>query len=158
MNALWLTSLPSGAGDRWRLFRPRRPWTVWGSGLWLPLVNVVLVVGLFVVLDARFVLQPGIGVRLPAAEGVTGAPYGALVVTLTQEGLVFFNDERRSLETLAFDFQRAGRAPAESALTIEADARVPYGTVVRVMDMAMAAGVRHIHLAARPAPAESLMP
>jgi len=73
------------------------------------------------------------------AEFVAGAPYGARVVTLTRDGLVFFNDERIPLESLGAALHQAGRRDAALVLTVQADARVSYGDIVRVMNMATAA-------------------
>lgn len=139
-------------GRRWQRFRPNRrvfrsPFSV------IPLINVVMVIVLFMVLDSAFVLQPGVMVQLPVSEFVSGSHYGSMVVTLTQEGMVFFNDERMPIEGLAFAFSQAAHHNQDMALIIEADARVPYGMVIRVMNMATAARIRHVNLAVRPSKA-----
>jgi biopolymer transport protein ExbD len=116
----------------------------------IPLITVVLLVGLFIILDAGFVLQPGIMVQLPAANFVSGSHYGSMIVTLTQEGMVFFNDERMPIEGLAFAFKQAVHQNRNMTLIIEADARVSYGMIVHIMNMATSAGIRTVNLATRP--------
>ena len=133
---------------KWRRFQPQRriaysPFAV------VPLINVALVILLFMLSDAAFVLQPGIMVKLPVADFVSGAHYGSMVVTMTQEGMVFFNDERMPIDGLAFAFSQAAHQNQDLTLIIEADARVPYGMIVRVMNMATAAQIRHVNLATR---------
>ena len=116
------------------------------------LLNVVMLVGLFHFASARFVLQPGVRVRLPEAPFADGAPYGARVLTLAQGGLLFFNDERMTLATLGPALVRAGRADTEAPLLIEADEGTPYGTLMQVYALAAEAGLRDVVLATRPPP------
>ncbi|MGD9612547.1 MAG: ExbD/TolR family protein [Kiritimatiellia bacterium] len=116
------------------------------------LLNVVVLVGLFHFASSRFVLQPGVRVRLPEAPFTDGAPYGARVLTLAQSGLMFFNDERMTLATLEPALARAGRAAADAPLLIEADEGTPYGTLMAVYALAAEAGLRDVVLATRPPP------
>jgi len=119
---------------------------------WLPLTalfNVAVLVATMLLLQARFVLQPGVTVDLPAAAFTGGAPYGALVVTVSQEGMVFFNDERTTLEGLSSAFTQAAHEQPGAMLVIEADSRVTHGTLVAVYNMALAAGIQQVALATR---------
>lgn len=152
-----MTSVREQAGIRWRRYRPRQRLFHNPLGL-MPLVNLALLIMLFMLLHASFVRQPSSAVQLPAATFLTGAPYGRMVVTLTQEGLVFFNDERVALDDLATAFSKAVRDRQATAITIEADVRVPYGVILRVMNMATAAGLQQVNLATRPSFGEEVMP
>lgn len=145
------------AGIRWRRYRPRQKLFHNPLGL-VPLVNLALLIMLFMLLHASFVRQPAAAVQLPGAAFLAGAPYGQMVVTLTQEGLVFFNDERMPLDSLAAAFGKVVRDRKDTAVTIEADVRVPYGVILRVMNMASAAGLQQVNLATRPAFGEEVMP
>ncbi len=117
------------------------------------LLNVIVLVGLFHYASSRFVLQPGVRVRLPEAPFADGAPYyGARVLTLAQGGLMFFNDERMTPATLGPALARAGREPADAPLLIEADEGTPYGTLMDVYALAAEAGIREVVLATRPPP------
>lgn len=119
------------------------------------ILNAIVLVGAAFLLTARFVLQPGVTVELPAAPFHEGAPYGALVVTLSQEGLVFFNDERMTSDDLPAAFAQARHDQPAASLVIEADARVNAGTLVNLYNMARAAGIEQVLLASRlPAPVE----
>lgn len=111
--------------------------------------NVVLLVLMFFIARAGFVLQPGIAVNLPAAPMTGGANYGSMVVTVTQEGLIFFNDERVTYDGLAAQLAAAVHRDADLALVIEADARVRHGELVRFYNLAAASGVKKIVLATR---------
>jgi len=135
-------------GRKWQRFRPKR--RVFHSPVSVvPLINVALVIALFMVLDSAFVLQPGVMVQLPVSQFVSGSHYGSMVVTLTQEGMVFFNDERMPIEGLLFALSQEAHQNQDMTLIIEADARVPYGMVIRVMNIATAVRIRHVNLAVR---------
>ena len=116
------------------------------------LLNVIVLVGLFHYASSRFVLQPGVRVRLPEAPFTDGAPYGARVLTLAQGGLMFFNDERMTLATLGPALARSNRDAAGSPLLIEADEGTSYGTLMDVYALAAEAGLREVVLATRPPP------
>jgi biopolymer transport protein ExbD len=100
-------------------------------------------------INSSFVMQPGISLSLPVSDFDDGALYGALVVTLAQEGLVFFNDERTTIEGLGAAFAQAVHEDPEARLIVEADARVEHGALVSIYDMATAAGLQHVTLATR---------
>lgn len=112
-------------------------------------LNVILLAGMFHFASSGFVLQPGVRVRLPEAPFTDGVLYGARVLTLSQEGLAFFNDERITLDRLAAALARTG---GEAPLLIEADEGTAYGTLMEVYSLAMKAGIREVVLATRPSP------
>ncbi len=143
---------------RWRRFRPKYQLYV-GPMPVVALVNVALLIVLFMVWGSHIILRPGMIVRLPVAAFVSGVPYGQqMVVTVTQEGLVFFNDDRMPMDRLGPALNQAVRKNKDLSMTIEADTRVPYETVMRVMNMAAAVGIRQVNLATRPSFGEEVMP
>jgi len=116
-----------------------------------PLVDVALLVLIFFMANSSFVLQPGIIVDLPEAEFVAGTAYGDMIVTVSQQGFVFFNDEKTSLEGLSSAFANAFDRSADQTLIIQADRGVSHDTVVRIYDMAQKAGIRKVALGTRSA-------
>jgi len=115
----------------------------------VPLVNVALLVILFFVINSAFVLQPGVVVNLPTSSFTSGAQYGPMVVMITQEGMVFFNDERTTIDGLQSAFAQMAFESPDTPLIIEADGQVRNATIVRIYNMAMAVGVRKVLLATR---------
>lgn len=124
----------------------------------VPLVNVVLLFLVFFMVQSPFVLQPGIIVNLPTSSFAAGAQYGALVVTISQEGLMFFNDELTSIEGLDAAFTQAALDSPDAPLVIEADGRVPHSTLVQVYNTAAAAGIKSVVLATRVSSGSGAMP
>ena len=115
----------------------------------VPLVNVVLLFMLFFIIQSPFVMQPGITVNLPTSSFASGVPYGALMVTVSQEGLVLFNDERTTLEGLGPLLAQAVFEHPDASLVIEADGRVQHSTLVQIYNTATAAGIKSVVLATR---------
>lgn len=153
-----MASLPEQQmGSRWRRFQPKYRLSP-GPVPVTALVNVALLFMLFLVWGSEIVLRPGMTVHLPVAAFVSGAPYGHMVVTVTQEGQVFFDDERTPMDRLGPALIRAVHKNRNITMTIEADARVSYETIVRVMNLAAAAGIRQVNLATRPSFGEEVMP
>lgn len=116
------------------------------------LLNVVLLVGMFHFASSRFVLQPGVRVRLPEAPFLDGAPYGARVLTLSQEGMLFFNDEQMTVEGFGAALAQPAGDAGESPLLIEADEGTTYGRLMEIYSLAVKAGIREVVLATRPSP------
>ena len=145
------------AGLRWRRFHPKYR-LYHGPIPVMALVNVALLLMLFLVWGSNIVIQPGLIIQLPVAAFVSGTPYGHVVVTVTQEGQLFFNDDRTPLDRLGLALSHAVRQNKDLSLTIEADARVSYETIVRVMNLATAAGIRQVNLATRPSFGEEVVP
>jgi biopolymer transport protein ExbD len=134
-----------------RRFRPRCK-LFRGRVAVVPLADIVLLLLLFLLTGFRFVLQPGFNVELPQAPFSEGAPYGPMVVVLTQEGIVLFNDERTTMEGLESAFGQAVHEHPDASIVVEADHRVQHGAIIRVLNMAAAAGVREVNLATRSLP------
>lgn len=154
-----------------RRFRTYRPPNRINRGLITaaPWLDALVLVFMFLALQSRFILQPGLSVSLPAAPFAGGSPYGHVVVVLHQESpgrdgaesIVFFDDERFVLgrpgqaERLRAAFAAArGRRP-DAAMVIEADRRVSHGTLVDLVNAAAEAGIGEVNLATRPAGREA---
>ena len=113
------------------------------------LLSVMLIMLMFYVAGSRFVLQPGVIVSLPPSSFESGAPYGPMVLTISQEGMIFFNDERTTLEGLEAAFAQSAHEHPEATLVVEADGRIQQNRIVGIYNMAMAAGIKKIALATR---------
>lgn len=96
-----------------------------------------------------FVLQPGINMVLPESPFSGGARFGSMVLSITRGGWFFFNDERLDIDRLPGALEAAVASQPGAPLIIEADERVPHGTVVEAWNAALAAGVTEVSLATR---------
>jgi biopolymer transport protein ExbD len=143
--------------SRWRRFQLKAR-LFRGPLVLVPFLNVLLLIFFFAVFNSAFVLKPGIKIQLPVGSFRQGTLYASATVILTQEGLVFYNDERIALDSLADALCLSAAKNSSLQLAMEADLRVPYDTIIRVLNMASAAGISNIFLSVRPTFGEESMP
>ncbi|MGQ9662737.1 MAG: ExbD/TolR family protein [Kiritimatiellia bacterium] len=129
-----------------------------------PWINVILLLIMFLALENRVVLQPGVVVDLPGAAFVDGTQPGLVAVILHVSGtadkppreMVFFEDERfftdtaEQMENLRRALEKQLRDKPDAPLVILADRRVPHGTVVEIVNLAREVGLRFVNVATRP--------
>lgn len=114
-----------------------------------PLVDVVFLLLIFFMLSSSFIMQPGIKVDLPNAVKSEPNQLENIIVTLTQENQVYFNNERIALKGLKRRIRRTMRKSPLGTLIIKADTNSRHGSVVEVMNIARQAGVEKIAIATK---------
>jgi len=130
-----------------------------------PWIDIILLVIVYLLLDSRIVLQPGIVVDTPAASFTEGTRSGRIAVILPvggaegggkPEDVVFFDDERflihdeRQHEGLKQAFRSSVERHPDRPLVIQADRSVPHGTVQEVVHMALDVGFTKVNVATKP--------
>jgi biopolymer transport protein ExbD len=106
----------------------------------LPLVNVLFLALLLYALSARFTLQPGLSLSLPASPFTLAPQQNPLVLSITAAPLptLYLSEERVTLEELDLllqDRQLAGRP-----LVIRADRATPYETITEASNICLRRG------------------
>jgi len=131
-----------------RQFRAtRRP-----SGTFLetaPWVDVVLLIVFFMITQSATLKKPGLQVDLPVARVASGARYDAHVLTVPQEGVYFFADEKVHWAALADRLRETANKNPDSELIIEADGAVTHKSLTGIYNLAVDAGWKKIVLATR---------
>lgn len=112
-----------------------------------PLADMVLLVLMFVILNSWIVLRPGVALHLPSAPFTDGARMASPVITLSAEGLMFFDDERTTFMRLPGQLADSVQQQTEPTLVIQADRRVSHESLVRVYTLATEAGFEEVVLA-----------
>lgn len=122
----------------------------------VPLINVIFLLLLFFIISSSFVFQAGIPVELPYAAGSSMNPAEKLVITITKQDLLFFNDKPVNWEDLERELREValsgkmqmakrttstrdsgGRMRALPPMVVlKADGSVSYARVVEVMGLA----------------------
>jgi len=122
------------------------------------LLEVCLVVSIVAVMTtaaftqsvAEIPLQRGISVDLPVSSNAVAVPAAdkedALVVTVTHSSSVYFGVNPIRMADLGMVVRSAVAGQAEKTLYIKADARLPYGSLVKVLDAVQTAGAERITL------------
>ena len=117
-----------------------------------PLVDVMLVLLIIFMITAPM-LQHEVEVNLPE---VTNKPRtqseDQFVLTVTKEGSVFLNRKAYTLEALRPHLQVLSQAQPDQEMFLRADAEVPYGRVVQVMDAVKKAGILRLGMITQPEP------
>jgi biopolymer transport protein ExbD len=106
----------------------------------IPLVNVCFLVVIFFALSSRFVLQPGLAVRLPVSAWSLAPQNDALIVSITAAPVaaIYFRDEKVTLEELG---RRLAELPGRGrSLIIKADRTTSFDLLVQVMNAGLTRG------------------
>lgn len=108
-----------------------------------PLIDAVLLLLIFFMVSSSFVVQPGIKVELPESESGDVQARDEIRIALNADGVVFFDNRQMTLGQLteALATLQGSINKRETAI-IQADKRVPHGTVVSVMDIVQSAGLK----------------
>jgi len=132
-----------------RHFRPRRR-TGRGFLVGVTFLDAALLIVAFVLLTSPFVLKPGIRIRLPEAGAVEGVRFNHMVLSVSGEGILFFNDELLTLDEIENAFRAAREKRTDIELIIEADAVIPQEMIITIYDRARRAGIQSIFIATQP--------
>lgn len=99
---------------------------------------------------SELIVRPGIKLELPSSKFQDGGHYDrfdTVLITLSREGMVFFNDELTTLAGLESAIARAGHSDRDTSILIQADASIDYGTIIRIFNMGAQAGIEDVTLA-----------
>ncbi|MDX2019011.1 MAG: biopolymer transporter ExbD [Deltaproteobacteria bacterium] len=105
-----------------------------------PLVDVVLVLLVVLMVASTYVVSQTLKVQLPKAGQSDGTATAPLTLTILREGQILLDGAAIEPDALASSLRRAALANVERDLVVSADAAVPHGEVVGVIDAAKAAG------------------
>lgn len=116
-----------------------------------PLVDVMLVL-LIIFMIAAPMLHPGIEVQLPEAEAKS-LPLrveNPLVLTVHENGLVYVQSEPVHPSQLVERLLPILEARGDDSLFLKADQRLPYGSVMEVLDLLNQGGIEQVGLVTEP--------
>ena len=106
----------------------------------IPLVDIVLVVLIIFMVTASYIVTPAIEVELPKAASGEPKANTILSLVITKEGDLFLNNKK--IEDAALrEYIRDNKANQELEAVIAADASVPHGRVVQLIDLVKTEGV-----------------
>ncbi|MBA3892798.1 MAG: ExbD/TolR family protein [Gemmatimonadales bacterium] len=112
------------------------------------LVDVMLVL-LIVFMITAPMMQGGVDVELPRAEARPLSPKEGMVVSVNRDGRIYVDQTQVSFRDFRVTFRSLVATRKPSGVYLQADARVPYGEVVRVLAVIRGAGVQNVGLVAQ---------
>ena len=118
-----------------------------------PLVDVMLVL-LIVFMITAPMLQHELDVNLPVAAGIPQVTTeDQVVLTVNKQGNIYLDQTAYTLDTLRPKLQTLYQTRRNKDIFLRADADVPYGKVIQVMDEVKKAGILKLGMMTQP-PAE----
>jgi len=116
------------------------------GGAWpdmTPMIDMIFQLLIFFLLTSFFIL-PAVDIDLPKSRGTEPHPPSSLVITIQSDGSIELAGRRVAARELAPLLSAAlARAP-ERTVVIQSDRRVPFGSVVEVMQAARDGGAQEI--------------
>jgi biopolymer transport protein TolR len=107
-----------------------------------PLVDVTLVLLIIFMVTASFIVAPAVKVELPQVSKADEPPSRSLHFLVDQGGTVYLNDKRVEESKVLGLVQKEVAANADVQVLVSADKKVPYGEVIRLLDLVRSAGVK----------------
>ena len=111
------------------------------------LVDVMLVL-LIVFMITAPLMQGGVDVELPRAEAKPLDPKQGMVVSVNRDGRIFVDQSPVSYNDFRVTFRSLVTTRKPEGVYLQADTRVPYGQVVRVLAIIRGAGISNVGLVA----------
>ncbi|GAB4335405.1 MAG: biopolymer transporter ExbD [Candidatus Abyssubacteria bacterium] len=107
------------------------------------LIDVMFLLLIFFMVSTTFAEQPGIKLELPTARTSEPSKVEPLTLAIDKMGAMFLNGTPITEKNLRVELENAGKKP-DASLVLKADRSVPYGHVIRAMDIARQSGIRRI--------------
>lgn len=108
------------------------------------LIDVMFLLLIFFMVTSTFLDQPGMKLELPSAESAEVARVEKLVLYISSDEEVVFNDRPVALDDLEETMRAALSDIEDRTLVLNADKSVQHGTVIRVMDIAKKLGLERL--------------
>ena len=112
-----------------------------------PMVDVMLVLLIIFMITAP-IMQGGVDVELPRAEARPLSPKEGMVVTVNRDGRIYVDQTPVTYRDFRVTFRSLVATRKPTGVYLQADDRVPYGDVVRVLAVVRGAGVQNVGLVA----------
>jgi len=111
------------------------------------MIDVVFQQLIYFMLTSSFVLHPGIRITLPKATTSQHIATSTLVVTLTKDHVIYFDEEVVTLKELRQQLKRAG---TEKPILIRSDRFAYVDKLIALWDLCRDIGFREVHIATLP--------
>lgn len=116
----------------------------------VPMIDVVFQLILFFLVSTTFAVLPGISLDLPQSSTAEGMRTNGITITVTSAGNLFVNSEALAVDDLDAALIALGSAtdvPRDAVpVSLEADASVPNGTIVSILDSLRRTGFVGVNL------------
>ena len=112
-----------------------------------PLIDIVFLLLIYFLLTTNFMVEEGVNIKLPEAKASAPQIEEEIIVYIDQEGRILLKNEEISLPRLFEALQVMIGENPDKVVMVKADRSATVDKVVKVMDMAKAAGAGRLVLA-----------
>ena len=114
----------------------------------VPMIDVLFQLILFLFVSTTFAVLPGINLNLPQSTTAEGTKTNGITITVSADGDLFVNADKVPIESLDASLQSLSvSVPKETVpVSLEADALVPNGTIVKILDSLRRTGFTGVNL------------
>jgi biopolymer transport protein ExbD len=114
----------------------------------VPMIDVLFQLILFLFVSTTFAVLPGISLNLPQSTTAEGTKTNGITITVAADGNLYVNADNIPIEGLDAALQSLSvSVPKESVpVSLEADALVPNGTIVKILDSLRRTGFTGVNL------------
>ena len=109
------------------------------------LVDVAFVLLIIFMITAPM-MQGGVAIELPKAEGRPLAPNEGVIITVDRQGQIWVDETRVSLSEFRASIRAIVAKKGASLVYLRGDRRASYGSVVAVTAALTAAGIKNVNL------------
>lgn len=109
-----------------------------------PLIDVIFLQLIYFMLTSSFVLHPGVRISLPRATTSQRIAASNLVITLTKEHVIYWDEDVVTLKELRARLKQVG---GNRPVLIRADKHAYVAKLIELWDLCRDAGYQEVHIA-----------
>ena len=109
-----------------------------------PMIDIVFQQLIYFMLTSSFILHPGIPVRLPKASTGQNLSISNIMITLTKDHVLYWDQEVVTLKELK---ARLRKQRGEKPVLIRADQHAYVNRLIELWDLCREAGYKEVHIA-----------
>lgn len=122
-----------------------------------PLIDIVFLLLIFFMVTSHFDLASGVRLQLPEMSSrLTDEPRKEVTVLMDRDGNTYLEGDLVEKGELGASFRKRVQGEGLERIVLQADTDVRHGSVLRIIDLARAAGVRSVVIAAQWKPGQDL--
>ncbi|SIQ83876.1 biopolymer transport protein ExbD [Alkalispirochaeta americana] len=114
----------------------------------VPMIDVVFQLVIFFMLSSTLITRTGLDLDLPGARSSQETVSSSVVLSVVSREEIYLGEDRMTLAELEVLLGEKKDEFQDRAISIEADASLPYGTMISVLDVLRLNGFRGANLVA----------
>jgi len=113
------------------------------------LIDVLFLLLIFMMVSSTFMEEPGIKLDLPETKNAPSVKKSEYTLSVEKGGKLFLNEKSVTLEDLENNLKSTLAEMKDESLILKGDTNIPYGQVVKIMDIVKKSGVKKLIIATR---------